>query len=41
MGMHLIWWLFWILFLGGFFGAYQPVRRSRAEKRVVLTRKLP
>ena len=41
MGMHLLWWFFWILFVGGVFGLYQPVRRNRAEKSVAPTRNLP
>ena len=28
-GMHLLWWLFWLAFIGIIFGPYQPFRRSR------------
>jgi hypothetical protein len=28
-GMHMLWWFFWILFIGVIFGAYEPVRRNR------------
>ncbi len=31
-GMHMLWWLFWILFVGILFGAFQPVRRRRGGK---------
>lgn len=41
MGMHLLWWFFWVLFVGGFLGTYQPVRRIRAKKSVTPTRNGP
>jgi hypothetical protein len=28
-GMHMLWWFFWIVFIGVIFGAYEPVRRNR------------
>lgn len=28
-GMHLLWWIFWILLLIFWFGAYEPVRRKK------------
>ena len=28
-GMHMLWWFFWILFIGGNFGTYEPVRTYR------------
>jgi putative membrane protein len=31
-GMHLLWWFFWIVFIGVIFGAYVPVRRNRRVK---------
>jgi hypothetical protein len=32
IGMHILWWGFWILFIGTLFGAYEPVRRKRGGK---------
>lgn len=32
IGMHILWWGFWILFIGIMFGAYEPVRRKRGGK---------
>ncbi len=32
LGMHMLWWFFWILFIAVIFGAYQPVRRSGRRK---------
>lgn len=28
-GMHLLWWAFWIAFIGIVFGWYEPVPRRR------------
>lgn len=32
VGMHMLWWFFWIVFIGVLFGAYEPVRRNRRRK---------
>lgn len=29
LGMHLIWWVFWLVFISVVYGAYAPVLRSR------------
>ncbi len=29
LGMHLLWWIFWIGFIVLAFGVFQPVRRTR------------
>ena len=31
-GMHMLWWLFWIVLIGLIFGVYGPVRRNRRRK---------
>ena len=31
-GMHMLWWLFWIVLIGIIFGVYGPVRRNRRRK---------
>lgn len=31
-GMHLFWWLFWILFIFILFGIFKPVPKSRAKE---------
>jgi hypothetical protein len=31
-GMHMFWWLFWIVFIWAIFGMYEPVRRSKRTK---------
>ena len=33
IGMHLMWWVFWILFISIMFGAYQPIRRNQGKKK--------
>lgn len=33
IGVHLMWWIFWILFISIMFGAYQPIRRNRGKKK--------
>ena len=30
-GMHMFWWLFWVLLIVSFFGVATPVPRSRAK----------
>lgn len=32
VGMHLMWWVFWILVVSIMFGRYEPVRRNRGKK---------
>jgi putative membrane protein len=32
-GMHLMWWVFWIVFVSVLFGPYEPVRRNRDIKK--------
>jgi hypothetical protein len=34
VGMHLLWWVFWLAFLTIVFGIYKPVPRSRNRKRI-------
>jgi hypothetical protein len=34
VGMHLLWWVFWLAFLTIVFGIYEPVPRSRNRKRI-------
>ena len=29
LGMHLLWWGFWIVMITILFGAFEPVRRNR------------
>ena len=31
LGMHLIWWTIWLLFIGILFGAYEQVPRIRKK----------
>ena len=31
-GMHMFWWLFWVLLIVSFFGVATPVPRSRAKQ---------
>lgn len=31
-GMHVLWWLFWVVLIALFFGLLQPVRRGRARE---------
>ena len=38
-GMHMLWWFFWIVFIGVIFGAYEPVRRNRRKDDVSLPRR--
>jgi hypothetical protein len=33
IGMHLMWWVFWILFVAVMFGPYEPVRRNRGNTK--------
>lgn len=32
IGMHMLWWFFWIFFLATIFGVYEPVRRNRGGR---------
>ena len=41
-GMHMIWWVFWVVFIMIMFGAYEPVRRKTDGKdRLGLQEKKP
>ncbi len=40
-GMHMIWWFFWILFIGIVFGAYVSVRRNRRQRIADVTPQCP
>ncbi len=40
-GMHMVWWFFWILFIGIVFGAYEPVRRNRGQRIAEVTPQCP
>lgn len=31
-GMHMLWWMFWIVFVWILFGMYEPVRRTKRGK---------
>ena len=31
-GMHLIWWIFWLLFIFAIFGWFEPVPKKRIKK---------
>lgn len=31
-GMHIFWWVFWIVLIGAFFGLLTPVPRRRARE---------
>ena len=31
-GMHLFWWLFWIVLIIGLFGLFEPVPRKKARE---------
>ena len=31
-GMHMLWWIFWILFISVAFALYQPIRRTKIGK---------
>ena len=33
IGMHMMWWVFWILFVSIMFGPYEPVRRNRGKNK--------
>lgn len=39
MGMHVMWWFFWIFFVLILFGPYDPVRRNRETKKEDITSK--
>lgn len=32
LGMHLFWWLFWLLFIALIFGRFEAVPRKRGRK---------
>ena len=32
LGMHMLWWFFWFLFISVLFSAFEPVRRKRGRK---------
>ena len=34
LDMHMLWWLFWIVFIAIMFCAFEPVRRRRAARKV-------
>ena len=38
-GMHMLWWFFWIVFIGVIFGAYEPVRTNRRKDDVSMPRR--
>jgi putative membrane protein len=31
-GMHVFWWLFWIVLIIGLYGLFEPVRRSKSRE---------
>ena len=37
-GMHMLWWIFWLLFMATIFGPYEPVRRNRGGKHASVDR---